>query len=67
MLRNDGVNDELTWSAEQLVYFTVEINEVNASNAGNDVFERIDEIREAEGLEREREEVHEGGDEEELA
>ena len=49
MLRNDGVNDELTWSAEQLVYFTVEINEVNASNAGNDVFERIDEIREAEG------------------
>ena len=49
MLRNDGVNDELTWSAEQLVYLTVEINEVNASNAGNDVFERIDEIREAEG------------------
>ena len=49
MLCNDGVNDELKRSAEQLVHYIDELNEVNAVVAGNDVFERIDEIREAVG------------------
>ena len=49
MLRIDGVKNEPIRSAERLVHFIVEINEVNAVVAGNDVLERLDEIREAEG------------------
>ena len=49
ILRFDGPLDKLRQSAKQLVHFIDELNEVNAVVAENDVFERIDEIREAEG------------------
>ena len=49
MLRIDGVKNEPMRSAERLGHFIVEINEVNAVVAGNDAFERLNEIREAEG------------------